>query len=167
MGTDHLDGDPSPAALALYSDMPPENSTASWSEPAATRIEEFKIALPAQLRDPAVSDAAAAVEMAQFKDGLLEAGLGPTTASELFDHAMAQAKTGKAFTGTYEDGLAELRQVWGNKTAAKLKAVAEVINVVERRWPVRAFLRNSGLANDPSFVRKVAARAARISKPNV
>jgi len=74
---------------------------------------------------------------------------------------MSAASSGKRFTGTAEEGLAELRKVWGSKTDAKLAAANALVNAVAKHYPIKKFLRGSGLANHPGFIMKVAARARR------
>jgi len=65
------------AAIALYGDAVEMEGAVNFSEPLPASVKDLPdFEIPPELRDPSVNEEAAAAEMAQFKAGLVAAGIG-------------------------------------------------------------------------------------------
>ncbi|WP_149537517.1 hypothetical protein [Siccirubricoccus phaeus] len=130
-----------------------------WQEAAAERPADYDLAAPpGTLRDGTPEGQAAE---ARFRTALMEAGLGRTQAAELWQDALA-AQASTAPRRTMEQAEAELRKGWGARYETKLAAARGAITKAAQTSPeIMEFLERTGLGNDPRFIRKVAAMAAR------
>lgn len=96
-------------------------------------------------------------------DAAAKAGIGATamqsTWAAFIDAARSPIRT------TPEAAQAALADAWGTQADAKLAAAQNFINDMATRWPsVRDMLRQTGLGNDPAFIKQVAAWAAQRRK---
>jgi hypothetical protein len=105
-------------------------------------------------------DDAAKTDRQTIADAMVEAGSGATLARELW-RDITQAAT-QPVTTTDTQAMTELRRIWGSGTDAKLAQARAAIDQVEQQRPgTKQFLADSGLGNDPSFIRKVVLGAGR------
>lgn len=157
------DGAGEPVAEVMPADFIATTNPVAWGEPAADAatiggaLERVAPMLP----EATVPDRN---ERRAFAGALAQIGVGESLAAEIGTDLAAA--TAKAFVGTKEAGTAALTQLWGNRTAANLQAAKGVIDEMERAFPgTKQRLNETGLGNDPAFIRKVVAfahaRAAR------
>jgi hypothetical protein len=135
----------------------PTQGAVDWNEPAA-QAADYQLQAPAGVLDmsPVGQDA-----LARLREGFAEAGAGKTLAAELFSDAV-RAQQGQSFTVGRASAEADLRREWGGRYDAKVAAAQGLIRRVATRCPeVVGFLERTGLGNDPAFIRKIAAAAAR------
>jgi hypothetical protein len=91
-------------------------------------------------------------------DAAAKAGIGVTAMQGFWNSFVDAAKT--PIRTTPQAAQAALTAQWGDKTEAKLAAANGYIDTVAQRWPgVRDMLRQTGLGNDPAFIKQIVARA--------
>lgn len=144
---------------ALYADLVPTHGRVDFAEPVVPP-EQIKLQVPMGWDNGPEAQA----ERAQFVEALADAGAGRTMAREVWaDIAQAAARP---VTVTQEAAMADLRKAWGPAADAKLAAARGLVAKVADRYPgAIEFLERTGLGNDPAFIRKLAARAARMPAP--
>lgn len=145
-------------AARLYGDLPPTRDLVRWDEtPAAAAEIKF---------DPAPGDHGAdapEVEAARttLAEAMAHAGAGASIARELYrDAAAASRPDYKPVTA--EQGMVTLREAWGPAFDRNLEAArGAILKAAEKDPGIISYLEQTGLGNDPAFIRKIAARATR------
>ena len=128
-----------------------------WSEPAA-QAAEYDLQAPPGVLDASDEGRAA---LGRLREGLAEAGAGPTLARELFGDAIRAHQEGRP-VASRERAEAELRSHFGARYDAEVAAARGLVQRAAAKCPdIIPFLERTGLGNDPTFIRKLAARAAR------
>ena len=120
-------------------------------EPPASSVQDYQatLTLPDGVEIVDEAENAAALKAAQ------RMGLGVTVMQGLW-HAATETARDPVKTN-YEGAMAALQESWGDKTEARLTEANQYINEAAKHWPgLKPWLRQSGLGNDPNFIRKVA-----------
>jgi hypothetical protein len=146
----------------LYGDTVSTNSNVEWGEDAAQDVAQYKMEeMPIEFRDP--DPAVYAAGQAQFREGLLAAGAGPSLARELWADAM-RAERNRVTTTTAE-ASEQLRDRWGPKAEAKVAAARDLIGKAIAKCPeIGTWLDRTGLGNDVNFIVKLSKRADALAK---
>ena len=146
----------------MYGDAVSTNSNVEWEEDAAPGAAHYDLAeLPVDLRHPDPDVYAAG--QAQFREGLLAAGAGPSLARELWGDAIRAERN--PIRTTASEASAQLRNRWGPKTDAKVAAARDLIGKAIAKCPeIKTALERTGLGNDVNFIVKLSKRADALSK---
>ena len=149
-------------AMSLYGDNVETKHPVKWDEPAAKNVEDIK--LHTSFMDHADLSPEGDAARANLAKAFVAAGAGPTVARELFADAARAAKDGYN-ASTAESTEAELRELWGSQYATKIAGAVELVQKAAAADPsIVEFLERTGLGNDPKFIRKIANRAAAMSR---
>ena len=149
-------------AQRMYGDTATVNGHVEWAEDAVADVAHYDLAeMPVELRNP---DAAAyAAGQAQFREGLLAAGAGPSLARELWDDAIRAERN--PIETSVADATAELRNRWGPKAEAKVAAARDLLGKAIAKCPeIKTALERTGLGNDVNFIVKLSKRAEALAK---
>jgi hypothetical protein len=154
-----------PPAQRMFADSDALDGATLYGEPAATSADNLRLEVPSDLqaRD-AEGQAAAAADLALVRDAFVAAGAGATTAKAIFADAIRAARAGTLNIDPVKT-MDELRSTWGAATDSKIAAArALVAKAAEKAPGIIEFLERTRLGDDPAFIRKLAARAARMGR---
>jgi hypothetical protein len=133
------------------------------------RYDEVELTSPNEFALEVPEDLAANLqpgEAQQIVGSFIEAGVGRTLAIDLVRQGIEASRRGPLADADIQqrnaDGMAELRQKWGPKTAEKVQMARGMIDAAERKWPgVKAYLNATGLGSNPKLIQQLVARAER------
>lgn len=152
--------DPDAFARKLYGHgAVPTREPVRWDEAAARDGSQIRFTLPLGELDR--TDAGDA-ERAKLAAAMAHAGAGNSIANELYRDVIAASRPNYA-PATPDAGLAGLREAWGSGFDANLTAARALVAKAAQKDPsIIPYLERTGLGNDPAFIRKIAARAAKL-----
>jgi len=148
------------ARASLYDDNPTTREPVRWNEEPARdgRAISFDVPGDADLTD--TGDA----ERATLAAAMAHAGAGQSLGRELYRDVMAASRENYSRVAP-DAGVAALRETWGGSFDRNIAAArALVAKAAERDPSIIGYLERTGLGNDPAFIRKIAARAAKLAK---
>ncbi len=148
---------PDPGTL-YFDPIETRSGLVKWDEPAAASAAE--ITFDTSFVPHADLSPAGDAERARLAEAAVAAGVGATLAREVYADAARAAKPGYVPT-THETCQAELREAWGSRYESTMEGVFALVRKAAAVNPeIGPFLRDTGLGNDPAFIRKLANRVA-------
>jgi len=137
--------------------------------PHGVRYDEPEMTSPAEFALEVPEDLAANLgegEVQQIVGSFIEAGVGRTLAIDLVRQGVEASRRGPLADADIQqrnaDGMAELRQKWGPKTAEKVQMARGMIDAAESKWPgVKDYLNATGLGSNAKLIQQLVARAER------
>ncbi|MGF6230524.1 hypothetical protein QFZ27_004479 [Inquilinus ginsengisoli] len=151
---------PESAAATLYEPAPPPTREyVRFDEPPATP-GSISLAAPSDEGWDLTAEGDAA--RARAADAMVAAGAGTTFAQEAWRDVVAASRPDYQLVAQ-DVALAQLRQDWGPKFEANVAAAQRLVQAAAQKDPtIVSYLEQTGLGNDPAFIRKLAARAAKM-----
>jgi hypothetical protein len=152
--------EPESAADVLYEPpLPPTREYVRFDEPPATP-GSISLAAPTDEGWDLTAEGDAA--RARAADAMVAAGAGTTFAQEMWRDAIAASRADYQ-PMSREDGMAQLRRDLGHRADEKIASAQRLVQSAAQKDPsIIAYLEQTGLGNDPTFIRKLVARAARM-----
>jgi hypothetical protein len=144
-------------ANRLY-DLPMDTDGPRFDEPV---MDRFEVEVPDDLANN-LKDG----EGEQIGQALIAAGLGNTTAASFMKMGVAASRNGPLadheIAKRNSDGMAALKERWGDQVPAKLAVAKDMIRQAEAKWPgLTNYLNATGLGSDPKLIQQLVARAER------
>jgi hypothetical protein len=144
-------------ANRLY-DLPMDTDGPRFDEPV---MDRFEVEVPDDLANN-LKDG----EGEQIGQALIAAGLGNTTAASFMKMGVAASRNGPLadheIAKRNSDGMAALKERWGDQTGAKLQTAKAMIQKASAKWPgLTNYLNATGLGSDPKLIQQLVARAER------
>jgi hypothetical protein len=145
-------------ANRLY-DLPLSDDGPRFDEPDLDH--RFEVEVPDDLRAN-LKDG----EGEQIGQALQAADLGLTTAKSFIKMGVEASRKGPLadheIAKHNSDGMAALKERWGDQVPAKLAVAKDMIRQAEAKWPgLTNYLNATGLGSDPKLIQQLVARAER------
>lgn len=123
--------------------VPPEIANVNFSEVGATDEVSYASVMPSEVPDKA--------ELAAGLAAAVKHGVGVTQMRALVELEAQAVRAGEALTP--EAGMAALRELWGDRTEARVAVVTMYARKIQRDFPgFRDWVERTRLGNYPPFV---------------